>query len=565
MKRTHSFSIGIGYWVCLLCIVGPGQALAQPIPKLVLGSVTSSDGTPPLTNGLVFTAYISTRPVDQLTQESTGSGVASDGTSTFYFVDCSRFTNAPPWQVGEQLVVEMTNSMNGEFARESIVLTTNHPQASANIRLQSVPVPPQVTIQPPNLTLSQGDTVVFQAVVTTGTSPLSYQWRFMGTNLPGMTDSTLTLTNVQSGQAGAYQIEVTNPVGKATNTATLTVLVPPAILLPPAAQTAVVGANASFTVSVTGTPPMSYQWSKGGTPLADGGRISGAITADLTIASVTTNDAGSYAVTIANVAGATSSPPVSLTVNLVPLPPTIVLSPSNVAVTQGMTATFSMSASGTAPLSYLWRKESAPLTDGGRISGVATAALTITNVQYSDAGAYSVLVSNAVGTTSSAPATLTVLCSYALTTNAAQFGWAGGSGSVGVQTGGGCAWTVTGATNWVAITSPSSGSGTSTVAYVVQPNYTTNSRQALLVLAAKQFTVTQGAAPADQPIVQVIEPTTTNSFKTLFYRQVGLVEAIVRVANPSGAAQPALVLWIEGLPAGVKVWNATGTSNGVPY
>ena len=82
--------------------------------------------------------------------------------------------------------------------------------------------------------------------------------------------------------------------------------------------------------------------------------------------------------------------------------PAITDQPDNVTVSQGQPATFSVSATGTAPLSYQWRKSNV------NIPGATSATLTITSAQSSDAGNYQVVVSNAAGSVTSGIATLTV-------------------------------------------------------------------------------------------------------------------------------------------------------------
>ena len=72
---------------------------------------------------------------------------------------------------------------------------------------------------------------------------------------------------------------------------------------------------------------------------------------------------------------------------------------------------------GTAPLSYQWTHEGTNLVDAGEFSGTATAALTISGAQAADAGVYEVVVSNAKGSTTSAPATLTVGALFELQIN----------------------------------------------------------------------------------------------------------------------------------------------------
>ena len=73
---------------------------------------------------------------------------------------------------------------------------------------------------------------------------------------------------------------------------------------------------------------------------------------------------------------------------------------------------FTAAAGGTPPFTYRWQKNGADLHDGGNISGVTNATLTISDVSAADANSYNVILSNAGGSTNSASAqatTLTVL------------------------------------------------------------------------------------------------------------------------------------------------------------
>jgi hypothetical protein len=93
----------------------------------------------------------------------------------------------------------------------------------------------------------------------------------------------------------------------------------------------------------------------------------------------------------------------TLTVNAAPVAPSITTQPSNQTVTAGQSATFTVAAMGTAPLSYQWRKNSVGIS-GATSSAYATPATTST-----DNGAqFTVAVSNTAGTVTSAAATLTV-------------------------------------------------------------------------------------------------------------------------------------------------------------
>jgi hypothetical protein len=73
---------------------------------------------------------------------------------------------------------------------------------------------PTIVAQPQNQRCDVGTNVTF-AVVTRGTSPLSYQWRVDGSDLAGATNALLTLSNVQPSSAGSYSVKITNGVGVA--------------------------------------------------------------------------------------------------------------------------------------------------------------------------------------------------------------------------------------------------------------------------------------------------------------------------------------------------------------
>ena len=100
-----------------------------------------------------------------------------------------------------------------------------------------------------------------------------------------------------------------------------------------------------------------------------------------------------------------------------PAAPSITVQPSSQKVLAGANVTFSVTASGTEPLSYQWQYLAAgetngmwmDLADGDRVSGTTTATLTISSFQPDDAGQYRVVVNNAYGSVSSSNAALTLL------------------------------------------------------------------------------------------------------------------------------------------------------------
>jgi Concanavalin A-like lectin/glucanases superfamily/Immunoglobulin I-set domain/PQQ-like domain len=208
---------------------------------------------------------------------------------------------------------------------------------------------------------------------------------------------------------------------------------PPVIAVQPTNAAVLAGANASFSVNASGTPPYGYQWQFNGANLSDGGQFSGTGTATLSISGVQGANMGGYAVVVTNSAGSVTSAVASLTVVI---PPAITAQPPNQSVLTGSNLTFAVSLSGTAPFGFQWQFNGVNLTDGGQFSGSATATLSLTNVQLTNAGGYSVIVTNLAGSVTSSVAALTVTAPPSITTqpaNQAVLTGAGVSFSVAVS------------------------------------------------------------------------------------------------------------------------------------
>jgi len=174
-----------------------------------------------------------------------------------------------------------------------------------------------------------------------------------------------------------------------------TAIVSPAITSQPAAQAVATGGTATFAVAASGTAPLVYQWRLNGTDIV------GATNATLSISNVQTANLGSYSVVVANAVGSATSASANLTLAAA-VAPTIVVQPSSQTTVAGTGVSFSVVASGTAPLVYQWRKDEVP------INGATSATLTLNNPQSGDAGLYTVNITNSAGTIVSTGATLTV-------------------------------------------------------------------------------------------------------------------------------------------------------------
>jgi endonuclease/exonuclease/phosphatase family metal-dependent hydrolase len=172
---------------------------------------------------------------------------------------------------------------------------------------------------------------------------------------------------------------------------------PPSISTQPFDRTVPAGSNAVFSVSASGAFPLTYQWYFNTNNL-----ISGATANALTISNAQLTNSGGYSVIITNSMGSVTSIVANLTVTNAAAG--ISVQPQNQTVAVAGNITFSVSATGTAPLGYQWYFNTNTL-----ISGATTNTLSITNAQLTNAGGYSVIITNSVGSITSRVATLTVI------------------------------------------------------------------------------------------------------------------------------------------------------------
>jgi Concanavalin A-like lectin/glucanases superfamily/HYR domain/Immunoglobulin domain len=193
---------------------------------------------------------------------------------------------------------------------------------------------------------------------------------------------------------GAAEIQALYNAGSAGKCRVL-----PSIQTQPRSQTVVAGTNMSFNVVASGSAPLSYQWH------FNGASIPGATTSVLALSNAQPANAGTYYVAVANPYGATNSVGAVLTV-LALKPPEIIAQPQDQRVVAGSNATFSVTATGATPysvLSYQW------YFNGGALSGATTSSLALHGVMLSQAGSYSVRLTNLAGSVTSRSAVLAVV------------------------------------------------------------------------------------------------------------------------------------------------------------
>ncbi len=267
---------------------------------------------------------------------------------------------------------------------------------------------PTITVPPISQTVDPNHLVTF-SVVAASETPMSYQWRLNDLNIPDMTESTLSIPLVQESDEGDYTCVVGNSAGDKTNTntisapATLTVNDPPVIVVQPESQLIAPEYEVSFSVTITGTPPFSFQWRKGATTIGE--ETADSYTSSYTIASVASSDAGVYYCHVRNSAGQVTSDGATLRVLE---PARIVTQPVSQELNYGTAVEFYVQADGMLPLYYEWRKNGIALVDGGRVLGVSEARLSIEAAENGDEGDYTCYVINDFGGIESAAATLIV-------------------------------------------------------------------------------------------------------------------------------------------------------------
>jgi uncharacterized protein YpmS len=324
-------------------------------------------------------AGITTQPASQgvVLGQGASFSVVAGGTAPFSYQWIFNGNSLPG---ATSSTLTLTSVQTNEGGNYSVLVGNAYGSVTSSNATLAVYVPPTITTQPQNQSVGQGTNASFP-VVASGSTPLSYQWSFNGAALSGATTSTLTITNAQTTNAGSYTVAVTNSWGSISSAvAVLTVYVPPTITTQPLSQAVVQGHVASFSVGAIGTANLNYQWYCNGSSLGGG-----ATSSTLMLNAVGTNNAGSYTVVVTNTWSTVTSAVATLTVYV---PPTMNPQPQNQAVVQGQTASFSIGANGTVPFSYQWNQ------NGAAVPGATNAALTLTNVQTTQAGSYTVAVTN---------------------------------------------------------------------------------------------------------------------------------------------------------------------------
>ena len=224
--------------------------------------------------------------------------------------------------------LSIPNAQSTNSGTYQVVVTNTYGSANGPQLTLAVTLPPVVTGSSSSGPTPVGGTASFN-VFLSGATPFSYQWYFESSSstnaLAEATNSALSITNVQTTNEGSYQLFVTNAYGWTQSPAlALSVLagLGPMIGGQPVSQTVPESFSASFQVFVSGSTPLSYQWS------FDGADIASATNSALAFIAVQDTNAGSYQVVVTNLFGAQTSAVATLTVPLLALQaPGVVMAP----------------------------------------------------------------------------------------------------------------------------------------------------------------------------------------------------------------------------------------------
>ena len=188
--------------------------------------------------------------------------------------------------------------------------TTPTPTVTPTPRPTPTPIPPAIITQPSKQNVFLGETATF-SVIAKGTAPLNYQWMKNGIAIDGATSSSYTTPPTTPADDGSlFSVLVSNIAGSVTSKSkSLVVVIAPAITTQPIDRTVSAGKTAKFSVTATGTTPLTYQWTKNGV------NISGATKSSYITPPTVSGDNGSlFSAVVTNIAGSVTSNTAILTV-----------------------------------------------------------------------------------------------------------------------------------------------------------------------------------------------------------------------------------------------------------
>ncbi len=270
----------------------------------------------------------------------------------------------------------ITGTVNGDTGSYDCRVTntcTGSPVTSSAVTLtvNTAPGTPTSPVASPASYCSGAapSTVTLSAALSGGTSIQWFTGSCGGTAVTPISSTATSVTIAAPSSTTTYFARATDGTCNSAACAQTTVTVNAATVIgtPPSSTSACVGGTIQFTVGATGTG-LSYQWKKGGSPLSNGGTISGATSNQLTITGVVSGDTGSYTVDVLSSSCATVTPAAATLTVISPPSAGLSVSPAAATVCSGSSTTINVAGSETG-VSYQLRVGTTAVTGSAPVTG----------------------------------------------------------------------------------------------------------------------------------------------------------------------------------------------------
>jgi len=306
----------------IITYTGTKTGSFNPTVVLVGGSIDSSitidDSIPGQINLVAIPQVtITSQPQDLIISTNSpatftvaATGTAPIGYQWYYYGNSTN--NTPTLEVNAtNATFTISSAQPTDTGLYAVVVSNNYNSVLSRFASLIVGNVVPVLNGPFNQTVIQGNNANFSASVVIANPYPTFQWQTNGVNVGGATNTSLTLANVQYAALNGATVSLiaSNAAAMVTNSATLTILVPPVINPQPTNMTVNVGATAVFTSGATGVPTPGLQWYKNNAAIAN--QTNGM----LTIASAQGSDIGGYLLVATNSAGSVTSTVAQLIVN----------------------------------------------------------------------------------------------------------------------------------------------------------------------------------------------------------------------------------------------------------
>jgi hypothetical protein len=358
---------------------------------------------------------INTQPV---AQHDCSGGVLSLSVAANYAATYQWNLGGTPISGATSATYVVANASSANAGNYTVTVTNGVGSVTSSVA--AVAVGSTITSNPVSLSLHLTQVGTF-SVAAQGLSPFTYQWYQIpsggstGTAISGATSPVYTTPGVDASYNGAkYYAVATDSCSTPLNStnANLTVVTgnaSPTIITQPVGQTVATGGTTSFTVVAVGSGTLTYQWYRIPAGSTTGAVVSGATSATYNVPATSTTNANNgdqYYVIVSNAYGQVVSQQVTLAVGA---GIQITRQPQTQYINVGDTATYTVAATSTLPLTYQWYEAAAGTSTFTAVAGATNPTLNFGPGATGDTGdVFKVVVSNGTSTATSNSAALFV-------------------------------------------------------------------------------------------------------------------------------------------------------------